>query len=139
MCCECRVPAGCELALAYASPLLLLALKEQHFVLPSVLSRALNCEPCQQRHCLGVRRAGIFQETISNFDLFSELKCLRKEVASLAGRSALRVYRETETASELGRDGTSWFRDGEEMQANPQLWQSQALPCEQNQICGLVF
>ena len=27
-----------------------------------------------------------------------------------------------------------WRRDGEEMQANPQLWQSQALPCEQNQF-----
>ena len=56
----------------------------------------------------------------------SELKCLRKEVASLAGRH---VYRDrnrlgARSSDEMGRVGC-----GEEMQANPQLWQSQALLC----------
>ena len=53
-------------------------------------------------------------ESLKRFPIsiyFSELKCLRKEVASLAGRH---VYRETETDSELGRrDGTTWMWRGD--------------------------
>ena len=109
--CAVNVATCCELALAYASLLLLLALKEQHFVLSSVclvlwtvslVSRDTALESAALNLWIDFH---LFQSYFNLiFNLFFNLKdltCLRKEVAS--PRTPKRTQRDT---GRTGRDRT---------------------------------